>query len=232
MPDTPTTMASSISNDVLSFRKPHPSEELEFSTIPAYLQPPPPPSTSKHETTDKGGRGDKTIESLTTPIEPGAHHYEFYDFITSAVSSAHADSSGRDAKFGGLEVSSCGTDELFFGMQRAIPGFRELARDTQNVTEAERDMTFVQGLRMYPKAIFWSVLLSCTLVMEGYDLSIVNGFFALPEFVERYGVAMESGYEIKTAWQAGLTNGAVCGEILGLLFNGSSFFGTLYKGSI
>lgn len=200
-----------------TLRIPHPSEALEFTTIPSSFVNPSSASPLKSKAPDPA------LNTLITPIAPGSEHYEFFDFITSAVStsSAHTDRAGHDSKFGGLEAPDYGKDDLFFGMQQALPGVRNLAADTAAVTEAERDMTFWQGLRLYPKAILWSALLSATLVMEGYDLSIINGFYALPEFAKRYGVLTTSGdYQVTPAWQAGLTNGAVSGEIVGLLFNG------------
>lgn len=40
----------------------------------------------------------------------------------------------------------------------------------------EQKMTLMQGIRLYPKAIAWSILISTVIVMEGYDISLVNNF--------------------------------------------------------
>ena len=40
----------------------------------------------------------------------------------------------------------------------------------------ERKMTLRQGIKLYPKAIFWSILISTCIAMEGYDISLVNNF--------------------------------------------------------
>jgi SP family general alpha glucoside:H+ symporter-like MFS transporter len=40
----------------------------------------------------------------------------------------------------------------------------------------EQNMTLLQGIKLYPKAIFWSILISTCIVMEGYDISLVNNF--------------------------------------------------------
>lgn len=40
----------------------------------------------------------------------------------------------------------------------------------------EQKMTLMQGIRLYPKAIAWSVLISTCIAMEGYDISLVNNF--------------------------------------------------------
>jgi hypothetical protein len=40
----------------------------------------------------------------------------------------------------------------------------------------EQKMTLMQGVRLYPKAIAWSILISTCIAMEGYDISLVNNF--------------------------------------------------------
>jgi SP family general alpha glucoside:H+ symporter-like MFS transporter len=86
---------------------------------------------------------------------------------------------------------------------------------------AEKQMTLVQAIKLYPKAVGWSVLLSLALIMEGYDISLIAAFFAFPPFQKRYGVEQPDGtYEITAPWQSGLSNGALVGEIIGLAING------------
>lgn len=96
-----------------------------------------------------------------------------------------------------------------------------LASDAKAGAQAEHRMSFLQGMRLYPKAIGWSVVLSLTIIMEGYDTALINSFYAFPVFKKAYGVDYGGGdYQISAAWQSGLTNGAVVGEIIGLIFNG------------
>ena len=52
----------------------------------------------------------------------------------------------------------------------------QLLHDAKNATEKERGMTFLQGVRLYPKAVAWSILISTTIVMEGYDVCLINNF--------------------------------------------------------
>ncbi|SPO01521.1 probable alpha-glucoside transport protein [Cephalotrichum gorgonifer] len=85
----------------------------------------------------------------------------------------------------------------------------------------EREMTLWQGIKLYPKAIAWSIVISTCIVMEGYDISLVTNFFAFPQFNRKYGTQLPNGdYQISAAWQAGLANGANVGEIIGLFING------------
>jgi MFS transporter, SP family, general alpha glucoside:H+ symporter len=40
----------------------------------------------------------------------------------------------------------------------------------------EQDMTLLEGIRLYPKAIAFSIIISTCIVMEGYDVSLINNF--------------------------------------------------------
>lgn len=93
--------------------------------------------------------------------------------------------------------------------------------DAQKATAAEHSMTLLQGLKTYPKAVGWSVLLSTAIVMEGFDLVLINSLFALPAFQKEFGTQGADGsYQVSAAWQTGLSNGALVGEILGLFVAG------------
>ncbi|KAL2134714.1 hypothetical protein VTI74DRAFT_11034 [Chaetomium olivicolor] len=88
-------------------------------------------------------------------------------------------------------------------------------------TEKEQSMTLLQGIRLYPKAIAWSILISTCIVMEGYDVCLINNFYAFPQFSKKYGEQLPNGdWEVTAPWQAGLSNGANIGELIGLLING------------
>ncbi|KAK8079066.1 maltose permease MAL61 [Apiospora phragmitis] len=107
----------------------------------------------------------------------------------------------------------------------------DLIRDAKLATEKEHSMSLWQGIRLYPKAIAWSVLISTCIVMEGYDVSLVNNFYAFQQFNQKYGERLPDGtYQVPAAWQSGLSNGATVGEIIGLLVNGwaSERFGYRY----
>jgi SP family general alpha glucoside:H+ symporter-like MFS transporter len=57
--------------------------------------------------------------------------------------------------------------------------------------------------------------------MEGFDVVLLGSFYALPQFAKKYGVQAADGtYTVTAAWQAGLSNGAQVGEIIGLALNG------------
>ncbi|CAK7223729.1 hypothetical protein SBRCBS47491_005306 [Sporothrix bragantina] len=101
----------------------------------------------------------------------------------------------------------------------------------KSAAEREHSMTLLQGIKLYPKAIAWSMLISTCIVMEGYDVCLINNFYAFDQFNRKYGTQLPSGeYQVSAAWQSGLSNGANCGELIGLLLNGwvSERFGYRY----
>lgn len=91
----------------------------------------------------------------------------------------------------------------------------------KSASDKEQSMTLLQGIKTYPKAIFWSMLISTCIVMEGYDICLINNFYAFDQFNRKYGTKLADGtYQVSAAWQAGLSNGANVGELIGLLING------------
>ncbi|GES56834.1 MFS alpha-glucoside transporter [Aspergillus terreus] len=87
--------------------------------------------------------------------------------------------------------------------------------------QQEQSMTLWKAIRLYPKAVGWSMLLSSTLIMEGYDLALLGSMYASPPFNKKYGVPTTDGkWGVPASWQSALSNGARVGEVFGLLING------------
>ena len=80
------------------------------------------------------------------------------------------------------------------------------------------------ALKTYPKAAAWSLLVSTTLIQEGYDTAILGSFYALPVFQKKYGSlnANTGEWEISVSWQIGLCLCYMAGEIVGLQLTGPS----------
>ena len=57
--------------------------------------------------------------------------------------------------------------------------------------------------------------------MEGFDILLIQNLIAVDSFQRTFGHQLPDGsYELTAAWQAGLTNGAILGEMIGLALNG------------
>ncbi|RSH90303.1 hypothetical protein EHS25_001637 [Saitozyma podzolica] len=88
-------------------------------------------------------------------------------------------------------------------------------------TDRELKMTLKQGVKLYPKAIAYSMAIGMLTAMEGYDLSLVSNFYAFEPFNKKYGVQLADGtYNIPASWQSALSNGSQCGQVIGLIING------------
>ncbi|UNI19673.1 hypothetical protein JDV02_005845 [Purpureocillium takamizusanense] len=97
-----------------------------------------------------------------------------------------------------------------------------LAAEARHGAQAEHQMSLWQAIKTYPKAIGWSVLLSSTLIMEGYDLALLGNLYASQPFNKKFGTLNPATgkYAVSAAWQSGLSNGARAGEIIGLIIAG------------
>ncbi|KAI0481132.1 putative general alpha-glucoside permease [Xylariaceae sp. FL0804] len=83
---------------------------------------------------------------------------------------------------------------------------------------AEKEMTLRQALASNRKAVLWSLLFTTSIVMEGFDLALLSGFYAFPQFLKAYGELNAAGdkYELPPSWQTALSAGAMVGQIAGL----------------
>ena len=48
--------------------------------------------------------------------------------------------------------------------------------NAQRATEKEHKMNLWQGIKLYPKAVGWSILISTCICMEGYDVCLLSNF--------------------------------------------------------
>ncbi|KAL2158095.1 hypothetical protein VTH06DRAFT_4663 [Thermothelomyces fergusii] len=109
------------------------------------------------------------------------------------------------------------------GAARAPPPDGGIAiAEAKQASDKEHQMSLLKALQLYPKAIGWSVLVSSTIIMEGYDLALLGDLYASPAFNAKFGEYDEASakYIVSAAWQSGLSNGARAGEIFGLVFAG------------
>ncbi len=56
-----------------------------------------------------------------------------------------------------------------------------------------RDLGVVAAFRAHWKAALWSIGLSTALVMEGYDVVVINCFYGSNAFIDRFGTVLGDG---------------------------------------
>ena len=93
--------------------------------------------------------------------------------------------------------------------------------DARQATNVEHELNFIEAVRLYWKAVIWSLIISFSIIMEGFDSELITGFFSLPAFQEKYGEYYESiGYQIAPRWQTALGMSSPIGMSIGLIANG------------
>jgi MFS transporter, SP family, general alpha glucoside:H+ symporter len=92
----------------------------------------------------------------------------------------------------------------------------------QIATEDEHNLGFREACQRYPAAVFWAITISFTIVMEGYDTSLMNNFYAYPAFRRKYGTyyADLDEWVVGANWQVALSDVGNIGSVIGLLING------------
>lgn len=99
-------------------------------------------------------------------------------------------------------------DRNFSSVAENNPDFNEMSTEAEEQARKTAEIGLWQGLKTYPTAAAWSVLLASTIIMEGYDTSLIGSFFAYPTFAQKYGgVLVDGKYQVPAAWQTGLQNG-------------------------
>ncbi|KAG2414774.1 hypothetical protein HFD88_005962 [Aspergillus terreus] len=94
--------------------------------------------------------------------------------------------------------------------------------EAKQATDEEHAQTLWQALRANRKAVAWSVLISLSIVMEGYDTILMGNFFAYPTFQQKYGqyYGERIGWQVSAPWQTGLSMASTVGCVFGGLLNG------------
>jgi MFS transporter, SP family, general alpha glucoside:H+ symporter len=88
--------------------------------------------------------------------------------------------------------------------------------------DEEHKQSFWEAISAHPNAVFWSFMVSLTVIMEGYDTILLGNFFAYPEFARKFGSwdAAENEYQLTAAWQSGFNNASTVGAFVGAIANG------------
>lgn len=78
--------------------------------------------------------------------------------------------------------------------------------EAEHAADGEKSMGLFQAVKLYPKAVGWSVVLSSALIMEGYDLALLGSLYGSPQFNRKYGVFNPTSgkYTVPANWQSAL----------------------------
>jgi SP family general alpha glucoside:H+ symporter-like MFS transporter len=71
--------------------------------------------------------------------------------------------------------------------EMAVASEVELVANAQDGMAQEHELTFFEALKLYPRGVFWSIVMSTAVVMEGYDTKLIGTLFAQPVFQKSFG---------------------------------------------
>lgn len=111
------------------------------------------------------------------------------------------------------------TDEGLSHLHNAGLHDKALANAALEATVQEHNIGVFQAFKTYKRAAFWSIrmsllaprkrvalirpVISTTVIMEGYDVTLLSSFYGYPSFREKYGDWLDdkNGYQISADWQ-------------------------------
>ncbi|PIA89215.1 General alpha-glucoside permease [Cercospora beticola] len=87
--------------------------------------------------------------------------------------------------------------------------------EARQAIEYEQNLPFTETLKLYPKAIGWSVFFSLGILMTAFDPQLLGNLYATPAFQRDFGYLYEGSYIISAPWQTGLSMGNPIGQVVG-----------------
>ena len=101
-------------------------------------------------------------------------------------------------------------------------GWRASVAEAAAANTVEHEMSVRKALRAYPWAVAWALVVSMSVIMEGYDTILIGSLFGYPAYQKKFGnySAISKNYQIDGKWQAALGSGPVGGSVIGAFVNG------------
>ncbi|KAI7675281.1 hypothetical protein KC319_g4603, partial [Hortaea werneckii] len=90
--------------------------------------------------------------------------------------------------------------------------------EAQEATENEHKLSFIEAIKLYPKAVAWSVFFSLGVIMTAFDPQLLGNLYAAPAFQRDFGYFYDGSYIVSAPWQTGLSMGNPIGQVVGAFF--------------
>lgn len=99
---------------------------------------------------------------------------------------------------------------------------KQAVGDAQLANLNEHTHTVRQALRSYPWATCWTLAVSMSIIMEGYDAQLIYSFFGFTAYRNQFGELSPVSHDFQIAgkWQSALGSGAQAGCVVGATING------------
>jgi hypothetical protein len=80
------------------------------------------------------------------------------------------------------DIKPCGT-----ALEASASHIDSTTTTHQEAINVEHTLTLRQAVRLYPKAIAWSIFVSLGVIMLGFDPQLIGNLYASPQFVRHFG---------------------------------------------
>ncbi|KAI5290458.1 hypothetical protein KEM54_001493 [Ascosphaera aggregata] len=110
--------------------------------------------------------------------------------------------------------------EIATSSQKKRAKWLALTEDAQAANDAEHQTTVKQAILDYRYALIWSLIVSLSIIMEGYSQNLINNFFGYDPYARDFGKYQNGQYVIPGAWQSALSSAGMIGAVFGVLING------------
>ena len=67
-------------------------------------------------------------------------------------------------------------------------------------TEFEHHLGVWEAINVYRPAVFWCIIVSLTVVLNGFDNALIGSLISVESFTLQFGRPYEDGYVISAAW--------------------------------
>lgn len=67
-------------------------------------------------------------------------------------------------------------------------------------TEFEHHLGVWSAIKVYRPAVFWCIIVSLTVVLNGFDNALIGSLISVESFTVQFGYPYDGGYVISAAW--------------------------------
>jgi SP family general alpha glucoside:H+ symporter-like MFS transporter len=92
--------------------------------------------------------------------------------------------------------------ELTTSLSQKRAGAEAFEARARDGNEIEHALSPLEAIKAYLMAIFWCLMVSMCVVMEGYDTILIANFFAYPTFAKKYGQSVDASghWQLSASW--------------------------------
>ncbi|KUJ06612.1 maltose permease [Mollisia scopiformis] len=87
-------------------------------------------------------------------------------------------------------------------------------------TEFEHHLGVWQAIKVYSPAVFWCIIVSLTVVLNGFDNALIGSLISVESFTQQFGRPYGDVYVISAAWLGAFNYAAMLGGAIGSLAAG------------